>query len=232
MDEHAAGPEPDRVISDQAAVERAEGLLRHAHVLRLRGDRAGAARLLEEAIAVAPGSVMVLEAQADDLADRRKFAEARDVYAKALEVLPKHPAIERKYAEVVLRQAEAQLPYASGPSVIEETAYSRAGAILSVFLPGLGQIVTGHRNLGLALLIGWIAGWTWAILVPDGIRGLAGLIGLARDAPPPNPLVFLPLLLAAVCHLWAISDAVARAKRSERRKIERPRPPVDKDFEL
>lgn len=230
MDEHAPGPEPAKL--DPQAIERAEALLRQARVLRMRGDREGAGKLLEQAVAEAPGSIPVLEAQGDDLLARRQLSKARDVFAAALKLDPKNAEVERKYAEIVLQIAEADLPMELRSSTLEEVAASKTGAVLSVFVPGLGQVVMGQRNLGIGLMAGWALGWLWAVMVPNGLLGLSGIVGLSRTAPPPNPMVFVPLFIAVGCHVWAISDAASRAKRLETRKIDRPRPPVDKDFEL
>jgi hypothetical protein len=42
----------------------------------------------------------------------------------------------------------------------------------------------------------------------------------------------VPMFMIVVCYLWSMADAGSAAKRYKRTKIDRPAPPVDKDFEI
>lgn len=246
MEDDAARPEPGGVEPEtespdtpveeplpepptQEQIDKAERLIREAMVARRRGDKLQASKLLDQAVEVAPGSATVLEAVGDDLRERRQTRAARDMYARALRVDPKNIVIERKFAECVLTTEQMSFEYVAAREEID-AASGKVALILSILIPGLGQIVTGHRNRGIAMLVGWLIGWTVALLIPNGVKGILKLFGGAGGDF--NGVVLLPLAVAAFCHLWAIYDAAARAQGATRQKVERPRPPVDKDFEL
>ncbi len=226
--EPKAPPEP----SSQEALEKAEELVSRAQAFRVRGDAAQAEDMIEAALRLAPDSVVALEALGDSLRARRQMRRARDTYDKARKLAPTNANVERKYAEVVLAIAGAADPtfgLRSSGTGDESIASVKTAAILSMLIPGLGQIVSGRRNQGLAMLGGWVLGLVLAFLVPNGIEGL---LNSFRGGYEVNGLVFPPLFLAACCHLWSIFDGSSRAKQVERRPIERPVPPVDEKFEL
>lgn len=212
-------------------LEKAERLIRESRLQKMRGNKTVAGKLLEEAHDVAPGSVVVIEAIADDLVERRQTKAATELYKKALRIDPKNVSVERKYAECILgtmryddMMIRSDLDAATGKSAV----------LLSVLVPGLGQIVSGNTRLGLGLMAGWLGGWGIAWLIPDGLKGVLGLFGVKSGgaAVEFNGVVMIPLLLAAVCHLWAIFEAASKSEGRKRKPIDRPRPPVDKDFEL
>lgn len=215
------------------ALERAERLIREARLLKMRGNKTSAGKLLEEALEIAPGSAAILEAVADDLVERRQIRAAMEIYKRAMRIDPQSASIERKYAECVLGTARS-LDFPSPGAEGLDQASGKIALLLSLFVPGLGQIVTGATGLGVGLLVGWLAGWGIAWLIPGGMQGVLGLFGVRGHGPTPefNGVVLFPLLLAAICHIWAIFDAAGKANRYQRRPIERPVPPVDKDFEL
>lgn len=220
-------PLPDPPTQEQ--IDRAERLIREAMVARRRGDKLQASKLLDQAVEVAPGSSTVLEAVADDLRERRQMQAARDMYRRALRVDPKNVSVERKFAECVLTTEQMSFEFLAAREEID-AASGKVALILSILIPGLGQIVTGHRNRGIAMLSGWLIGWTIALLIPNGVKGIVKMFGGAGGDF--NGVVLIPLAVAAFCHLWAIYDAAARAQGGSRQKVDRPKPPVDKDFEI
>lgn len=218
---------------DPEALERAERLIREARLLKMRGNKPAAGKLLEEALEIAPGSATILEAVADDLIERRQTRAAMDIYKRAMRLDPQNASVERKYAECVLGTAKSlDFPPPGGDGI--DAASGKIALLLSIIVPGLGQIVTGATGLGGGLLAGWLIGWGLAWLIPGGMQGVLGLFGVRGQGPTAefNGIVLLPLLLAAICHIWAIFDAAGKANRYERKTVERPVPPVDKDFEL
>jgi TM2 domain-containing membrane protein YozV len=225
-------PEPDRLEPPTPEQEeRAEEILRRANLTRVRGDREGASKLIEEAVAVAPGSSRVLEAQADDFVDRRQLAKARDTYKAAVAADPGNVSAERKLGETVLALQLASDPASILGGVQDESyASGRAAALLSFLVPGLGQFVTGQTTKGVSFFAAWLVGVVWAILTPNGLSGIPTMFG--RAGQPPAPIVFVPLLIAMVAWVASIGDANASAKSRPARKPERPVPPVDKPFEM
>lgn len=215
-------------------VEKAERLIRESRLQKMRNNKSVAGKLLEEALEVAPGSVAVLEAVADDLLERRQTKAAMEIYKRALRIDPKNASVERKYAECVLGTAVYADPFAMAGAQQVDAASGKVALMLSIFIPGLGQIVIGSVGLGAGLLAGWLLGWAIAWLIPGGMAGIMGLFGVKSSGSVAgfNGAVLLPLMLAAICHIWAIFDAAQRAQTHTRKKLDRPVPPVDKDFEL
>ncbi|HRJ27650.1 MAG TPA: hypothetical protein PLO61_09105 [Fimbriimonadaceae bacterium] len=233
--EHEESQEPELPpppTPEQA--ERAERLIRDANIARIRKQRQEMDRLLNEALEVAPGSALVLEAVADDLLLRGQRRRAQELYAQAIRLSPGNVSLERKHAECVFASAGLNDPAAlMGGALTESYASAKSGMILSFIIPGLGQIVMGEVKRGAIMLSGVVVGWVIALLIPDGVSSFMGLLGLARNPPPFQPLVLLPLSLAACFHLWAIVDMFSRARVEQFRSkpVERPRPPVDMPFE-
>lgn len=229
-------PEPEETLPSPPSPEeldKAERLIREARLLKMRGNKTAAGKLIEEALEVAPGAPIILEAVADDLIERRQIRAAMQIYKRALQIEPTNASIERKYAECVLGSAQS-FDFSGARSDTIDAASGKIALLLSVIVPGLGQIVTGATSLGVGLMAGWLAGWGIAWLIPGGMQGVLGLFGVRGSGPTPefNGAVLFPLMIAAVCHLWAIFDAAGKAGKHERKRIERPVPPVDKDFEL
>lgn len=203
--------------------------MRHYVVLKRRGDRPGATKVLDQMVTLAPDAPSVLELQGEELLERNKPAEAVKVLERAMQAAPGHKEIERKHAKAVLRAAGGFDPLA--PPIHDSFVNPKGAALLSVFVPGLGQFVMGDRPKALAIFGVWFISLVGLFLVPNGIEGLVGLVSGGADLPP---LVFIPLAGLGFAWLWGITDANSRAKRDEvlRRPIERPTPPVDKPFEL
>lgn len=229
-------PEVDEPLPEPPSpedLERAERMLREARLLKMRGSKTAAGKLLDEALDLAPGAPTVLEAVADELRERRQTRAAMDLYKRALRLDPKSVSVERKYAECVLGVAAVADPFATTSNELD-AATGKTAVLLSVLVPGLGQMVTGAVPLGVGLFVGWIVGWGIAWLIPGGMQGLLALFGARSggSAADFNATVLLPILLALICHITAIANAASRAPSRPKQRVERPTPPVDKDFEL
>lgn len=234
--EPAAEPEPEPepeplAPATPAQIAEAEKALAAARVAKMRGQKQEADRLLEQAQKAAPTAPTVLEAIGDDYAERGQTKKAMDAYKRAHELDPKNIAIERKYAECVLKNdavANAMM-HMLGEDSIETVANANIATVLSVFVPGLGQMVTGQVPKGATFLGGWLIGWIWAFLTPDGLTNLVKSVGGAKSSF--NTFVLVPVFIALVFHMAAIYDAASRAKSARRPKVNRPVPPANLPFE-
>lgn len=187
-------------------------------------------KLLQEAMSVAPGSVPVLEAVGDDYVRRKQWRKAYEVFEIAHKADPINVSVERKFGEMVLKVKLAIDPFAAAQQDIGTVASGKAAMLLSIFLPGVGQLVLGKYFKGGVMLGGWLLGWIVFLADPNGFKGLMTIIGMAKGATP-GPLAFPAIMAATLCHLWSLSDAVAVSKGlAPREKIEHPVPPVDKPF--
>lgn len=215
----------------QAQIDKAESLIRQAAVARRRNEFGLARKLTEEAEQTAPGSVVVLEALGDLLMEQRKWTQAKELYQRALKIEPENAGIERKFGECVLNLYTASGMFAPTDDTL---VGGKAAVWLSLIVPGLGQLASERYSKGSMMLGGWALGWTIAWLIPDGMRGLFNAIGISGrgGGAPFNPVVMLPVGFAVIFHLWSIFDAASKAGPSRPTRIERPVPPVDKDFEL
>lgn len=227
MDEPTAEPRPAELTPEQK--EKLDILARDAAIARRRGDRDTLNKVLEEAKELAPDSPLVLEFVGDELLGRKKYKEAAEVFRKAHELDPLNKGLEIKHADAAYAVAMGELPMELR-SDFENVASAKSAAILSALVPGLGQIVSGQRNLGIGLFTGWALGWIFTLMIPNGLKGLLHLMGLGRDKVDFNPLVLLTLFFAALFHFWSYLDAASKSKVAAPKRVDRPIPPSDKDF--
>lgn len=229
-------PKPSQAPAVPNDIELAERLIRDAHIASMRGDKAKAKDLLDEAERAAPTAGAVLVALGDAADERHNLKEALRLYTLAKEAEPNNVAIERKHAEAVFRQTQGFVfdptARAGGP---EAAASAKAATFMSALLPGLGQMVLGDTVKGAILMGGYLLSWAIAILI--GFSGLVVLLGASAKVPgteieaKASPVVLLPLAFAAIFYLIAVNDAAARAKTAARKPIIRPVPPSDLPFE-
>lgn len=209
-----------------AALEKIE---RDYQIAKRRGDRKSARDAISRAEELAPGSPLVMEFRGDALADAGSIDEAIKLYKQALEVGPENKSLETKHAELVLKKAMAGDPFQVRD--YDAAATPKQAVKLSLFVPGLGQYVSGRENQGLIMFGGWIGSILISMLIPSGLGDLLRAIGGRGGSY--SPFVILPIISAFCCHMWSIIEASTRAKQVEKPKtIARPVPPVDKDFEL
>jgi len=208
--------------------EKAEQLLRQMSVFRLRDNKELADKALQEAAAIAPGSVEVILAMHEDLMARKQFAKAEQLLSEAVQIYPIHPQIEGLYGEAVLRKLGAGDPL----SFSDKAEFTKSASLLSGLLPGAGQIVMGELTTGITMAGIFVTSMVWAFLIPNGLSGLMGVVGIGKTrATEFNGLVLLPLFCALAAYVWSVTDASSRSKRAVKVvKKEHPVPPVDRPF--
>ncbi|MBI5705898.1 MAG: tetratricopeptide repeat protein [Armatimonadetes bacterium] len=216
--------------ADPEQVAQAEALLRQARVHSMRGDHNGARSLLEQAAKVAPQSGAVLEALGDELQAQGKKRPAIEMYKRAIALSPGNVGLEKKHADLVFSAFAASQVYVSSASQAEMAASAKAAVVMSIILPGLGQVVTGRFVAGALCLILWLGAWVVAGVMGFGNLG-AAMTGKPFNGQPPNYMIFLPVGLALLFHLYAIVDANAASKQQARKKVDHPKPPTNLPFE-
>lgn len=244
--EAEAEPEPEVVepepLPDPEKVAEAEDLVRRAMLAKRRSQKDEAAALFKQAEAVAPNAPAVLEAVGDDLVERGQIKAAIETYARAIKYSPSNVGLERKHANLVLRLTgaatiEQQLRGGLSEAAPDSVASGKVAVFLSVFVPGLGQMVTNRLNLGITMLALWVVAWIPALTIRDskGVRAISNLPDLisGRGADV-SALVMVGLGVALITHFASVAEAATKVpKKSSGPKpmIERPRPPVDLPFE-
>lgn len=211
-------------------IDRSERLVRQAMLEKQRGNKAAVTKLLEEAVAVAPGAPATLEALGDDFAERGRVKEALDCYKRALAVDPKNVGIDRKHAMLVFRvgnagsiedQLRANLSESPFLNRDDAVASYPIAKMLSFFFPGLGHIVLGRPGLGFGLLGTWVACLVWIGVVQIAAGGQGKL----------NNGVWPPILIAVIVLVIAVATLGSDKAAARKSAPSRPRPPVDLPFE-
>ena len=228
-EERPASDEPE--LPDKPSeqeLEEAERLLQEASLAKIRGNDSVAERLTQEAADKAPGSAAVQAALGDLLWGRKQYTKARERYHVAHLLEPENAGYETQWAESLIGSSGD--PQSRGKSRAEVYASAKTGAVLSFIIPGLGQIVMGEVGMGLTMMLLWAGGWTWALLVPNGLSGLPHAFGLNAKVDSFNAMVLVPLAVATVAWLWSLTSASSRAKSVQPKNIERPEPPGEGEF--
>ncbi len=231
MGGHEAEPRPALTKPSPEDEERADSLLRQYMVLSRRGDVSAAHRILQEAIQIAPGSASVLFAHAEDLVSNKQNKAAAALLKEGLKLYPKDAKLETLYGELVLRIAGvADL---TAPSEFQSMAQGgKAPVFLAAIMPGAGHAAVGELRAGLGFFLVFIACLLWIVLTPEGLSGIAGQLGLNKNAPPVGPMIWIPVVVGFINWVTNVADVSTRIKRSPIAPIERPTPPSDQSFEL
>lgn len=211
--------------------EEADKLIQRYRLEKQRGNKEFAARYLAEAAQMAPGYTYVLECQGDEAAENRKHEEAKRLYklAKSQDIL--NSSADAKLANLVFR-AEAA-PAAAHLKMNESTASAKSAGILTAFVPGLGQIVTGQTVKGIIILVCWVL---LLFLVPSGVKSAGNLFGGRSGV---DTVALLGLAASLFLYVIALVDMNAYSKSTAARekfmgmaeKKERPVPPANLPFE-
>jgi tetratricopeptide (TPR) repeat protein len=219
-------PEPP----SEALIHEVDSLLARYRLEKSRGNREFAEKSLAEACEKGLMISSVQEVMGDELAERRKNNDAIAAYKRAIELDPKNMSAEKKHADLVFKAKAASMTFAS--TEFEAVASSRSSQILSMLIPGAGQLVNGEWVKGGGFLAAWIIGIVWVIITPHGLSGLSGLF---RGGENFNAMVLLALIFCFIVWISSVVDAGATGKAAERRRMETlkapVRPPVDLPFE-
>ena len=227
-EERPASEEPE--LPDKPSeqeLEEAERLLREASLAKIRGHGSVAERLTEEAAEKAPGSAAVQAALGDLLWGRKQYKKARDKYHTAHLLEPDNAGYETKWAESLLGSSGDP---ERAKSRAEVYASAKTGAVLSFIVPGLGQIVMGEVGTGITMMALWFGGWSWVLLVPNGLSGIPHALGLNAKVDMFNATVLIPVAIVACVWLWSLTSASSRAKSFQPKDIDRPAPPGEREF--
>lgn len=209
-------------------VDEAERLVRQARLAQLRGQRQVAVDLYRKAAQTAPASASVLAAAGEGLLENRLVQEAKQLLERAKGLAPNDPSVERLFARAVLAVHEGAWGFPESPGL--DYASAKTATLLSMLVPGLGQLVAGRTSKGLTMLIGWVVCLAWALVVPRGLSGLVAIL-FGKLESEINLTVLLPL--AGVFLFWLVSiyDMNAEARRIKPGRHDRPKPPVDLPYD-
>lgn len=210
--------------------EESERLLRQANLLQMRGQHEEAVPLCRQAVEADPRFAAAWELLGDLLLRTGELEEAREAYKRAHELEPKRITAERKYAELVLQIAEEAHQRQLWEQMVEQPEQPFFlpkrnpgwALLLSMCLPGVGQLYNGDFLKG-GLIIGLtVFGWLLLFAVPGGKEMMENLF-LLLFAPTRVRVAYLsPLLLglfiALFCiYLYALIDAPLRAAQYNKR---------------
>ncbi|HEY3782191.1 MAG TPA: tetratricopeptide repeat protein [Fimbriimonadaceae bacterium] len=199
-------PEPELPPPTHEQLAAADNFIRQARLARSRNQSAQASDFLKKAEQAVPNAPAVLEFIGDDLAERKQFKQAREMYQKALKLAPKNVALERKFAETILHTTA--LGNAALYSEFEVTSSRRAGTIFSAIIPGSGQIFSGEYVKGASMFIVWLVCIIWLLHDKDQFAGLFHIFGskaLSTDFSKNafDGKLLIPLFIAFL--VWIIS---------------------------
>jgi len=218
-----------------AAMQQAERLIREARVEKMRGSAQKALEMVKSAAEIAPGSAIVQEALGDDLAERSRLGEARRAYRLAVRLDPSNVGVERKYAAIVATagglgslddQMRAALSDSFLPDASDSLASGPVAIMFSAIVPGLGQLVTGRKALGIGLLSVWMVCVVWLSVMHDDVPRL--FINGGQGA---NRLVIAPAVIMMITWLTAVGSMATGVRSKSKRGVDRPLPPVDMKFD-
>lgn len=248
-----AAPVPEAPVEEEAPeeeappapptpkeTEEAEALVRQARVEKMRNNHQASTDFLRKAADIAPGSPTVLEALGDDLAERKKLPEARDVYKKAVALAPKNVGLERKYGSVVLAiemtgslddQMRRNLSDSAFLTSEDKVASLPVAIILSAVFPGLGHVILGQTAKGAAIMASWFLSGIWLFSMSEDVKKFLAFAAGGGGRGTPNLVILLPVLLMAVIYVATLSTFKAASRDATRKTPERPKPPVDLPFE-
>lgn len=229
-DEEELEPLPKPTLAE---LTEADSFIQRARLEKTRGNLQGSTDFLKKAAEIAPGAAPVLEALGDDLAERKQYAAAHEVYKRARRADPNSASIERKYAALAMygkggmsieEQIAINLSDAPLTAPGEEYASPRVAALLNWFIPGLGHFVLGYPKKGLTIFLIVTLSISIFFLLNYMTSPASG-----RSTPPGYAYFFI--VLAIVTYIAGIMDTMTMAKKTERKHIDRPVPPVNKPFE-
>ncbi len=210
--------------------DEVERLLRQANLQKMRGQLEDASASVQQALELMPDDADVWAMLGDLRQQAGDMQGAHDAYKRAHELAPDNPAIERKYAQTVLALTSQQEQFQLWQQAIEgklpeeELGPPRQPALaflLSLVMPGLGQLYNGQIVKGGILLGIMLAGLSLFMLIGDAKTALENMIAfvvnpsrMRGDISQAHLLITLALFIVWV---YAILDAPLSAAARNRR---------------
>jgi tetratricopeptide (TPR) repeat protein len=211
---------------------RIRELLGRATLLRARGDHEQALKLAQEALVLDQASWEGHELVGDVLLDLKRADQAMQSYRAAWQLNKSRPALEEKIGRAALAQARKQHTLEMARALLEGKGLAGRpkrnpgyAALLSLVVPGLGQVYNMEAAKGLVIVAVWIV--LFALNVSATRVGLG-----ARPAPSGGILygqqvdanAILHALFSGVGVLWfglivivwiySVADAAIRASKT------------------
>lgn len=207
--------------------EEIERLLRTAHIHQVRGERTKARELLQQALELSPEEASIWELLGDYEKEAGNWQAAHDAYKRAHELDPQNATIERKYAEAVLQQTRMQAQYQQWERALEGandtlTPPRNPGLafLLSLLMPGVGQLYNGQFVKGGIILGIMIVGFVLFLVLPGGsdfvYNLLAYLVNPARVRGSVSGLQVFIAIVLLLTWMYAFIDAPLSAAARNR----------------
>jgi tetratricopeptide (TPR) repeat protein len=211
---------PEFRESSPQEIRQAEQLLREANLARRRENYSTAEAKCREALALVPKDAVALEMLGDLMQGVARINEAMAAYRRAVEADPARSSAERKYADLLVRQQH-------WTSVDQEALPKNPwfSVLLSLLLPGAGQIYNGELKKGVVLLLGialCFLGWSIgsnASAVGSSAGGATHSstthVSASQISQSLNPKTMIPIALGGLLYIYAVADANSAARRGK-----------------
>lgn len=223
--------EAPREVRIQAEIDR---LLSEANVERLRGRFQEAEKRCQEALVLDERNVAAYELLGDLEYAQGHLSRALDTYQQARRLDPSRASLEEKVARLTVEviRAEVELEQAAslqeGPVARKEFRSPVNACLLSLLIPGLGQIYNRDYALGIGLLSGFmlLGGYVFNVFM-EGLlshrspRFWQSFWLFFREISLGGQLFFgFCFLLLIVLYLYTVITAPLRAMALNRQKDE------------
>ena len=210
--------------------DEVERLLRQAHLEKMRGQSEQARATLQHALELMPDNPDVWEVLGDYRREAGDWKGAYEAYKRAHELIPENPHIERKFAESVLMLTRQQEQYRHWELALEGKADGDAllmprnpglAFLLSMLMPGVGQLYNGQWVKGGVLITLYVLGWIVFMLTPGGsdflYNLLAYLVNTARVRGTLSTFQLFVGLMLFLVWIYSMIDAPLSAAARNRR---------------
>jgi len=201
------------------AIRQVRELMGQATLQRVRGQPGRALQLAQEALVLKEADWEIHEFIGDMLMGLGRGSEALQSFRRARELNPQRVELEDKLARAALNRATHLQSLAHTQAVLEGRAREQPArkpsyaAVLSIVLPGLGQIYNGQFAKGGLLLVVYLGLF---LLATRAIVAEAATLGYVRQSPLTALLGAGAVWLVPLTLVWlyAIADAALCAARS------------------
>lgn len=210
--------------------DEVERLLRQAHLEWMRGQKDQARATLQQALELMPDNPEIWELLGDYRRDAGDWKGAHSAYQKAHELAPENALIERKFAEAVLMLTRQQDQYLQWERALEGKDFGDESLsprnpglafLLSMLMPGVGQLYNGQWLKGGFLVGLWVLGWIAFMLSPGGgdfvYNLLAYLVNPSRVRGSISGFQLLVGLMLFLVWVYSLIDAPLSAAARNRR---------------